>query len=210
MTDRDVAYAPSLTKAQVILLQAHHEAAHAVVAHHAGMQVNSLHVQENDDEAGWSIGGITYVVHHPRQATPFALQGAAGEIAALKWLDDHGLRTAETEAAANADHDRDEVIAILAEDGITVDWSTICDAARNEVNGFWPQITAVAQAAAEQRDLTCEQITDLIHGSVDTHCFRYQHGTPETWSTADFETYEHLAEVNGRNAPTTSAYQSAA
>ncbi|MFD9443393.1 hypothetical protein [Streptomyces sp. NPDC060001] len=210
MTGRDVAHAPSLTKDQVILLQAHHEAAHAVVAHHAGMQVNSLHVRQSGDAAGWWIEGITYVVHHARQATPLALQGAAGEIAALKWLDNHGLRTAETEAAANADHDRDDVTAILAEDGITVDWPSICDAARNEVNVFWPQITAVAHAAAEQGDLTAEQITDLIRGSVDIHCFRYQHGGPDSWSTADFETYEHLAEINDQNAPTTSAYQPAA
>lgn len=211
MTGRpELTHAPSLTPDQVMLLQAHHEAGHAVVAHHAGLQVNSLHVQRNSDtESSW-FEGITYVVYLPRMATQFAVQAAAGEIAAIKWLDDNGLFSPETQAAANADHDRDETIDLLAEDGICIDWTTIQDAARNEVNGFWAQISAVAQAAAAKGDLTANQIIDVIQGAVDTRCFRHQHGTPETWTTADFETYEHLAEVDSLNAPTASAYRSAA
>lgn len=158
-----VAYAPSLTREQVLFVQAHHEAAHAVIAVHHGLEVTSLEVQQHTEEDGaWSIGGITYVTYFPREADEFALQGAAGELASLKWLDEQGLQSEETIAAVTADHDRDEVIELLAQHGIQICWPDVRDRAQGEVNALWAQISAVAHAAAEKGRLTGAEIVRLF------------------------------------------------
>ncbi|MFJ3699518.1 hypothetical protein ACIPW9_36240 [Streptomyces sp. NPDC090052] len=157
-----VAYAPSLARDQVLLLQAHHEAAHAVIAVHYGLEVTSLEIlQRTEDHGGWSIGGITYVTYFPHEAHQFALQGAAGELAALTWLDKQILTSEETIAAATADHDRDDVIQLLAQDGIQISWPQVRDRAQTEVDALWPQVSAVAQAAAEKGRLTGAEIVRI-------------------------------------------------
>ncbi|MER5277790.1 hypothetical protein ABT025_18805 [Streptomyces sp. NPDC002809] len=158
-----VAYAPSLTQEQVLLLQAHHEAGHAVIAIHHGLEVTSLELlPRTEDHGGWSIGGITYVTYFPHEAHQFALQGAAGELAALKWLDEQGLHSEETIAAATADHDRDDVIQLLTRDGIQISWPQVRDRAQTQVDALWSQISAVAHAAAENGRLTGAQINRLL------------------------------------------------
>jgi hypothetical protein len=158
-----VAYAASLTRDQIRLLLAHHEAAHAVIAVHHGLQVTSLEIlQRTEDHGGWSTGGITYVTYFPQEAHQFALQGAAGELAALRWLDKQGLTSEETIAAATADHDRDDVIELLARDGIQTDWTQVCSRAQTEVDALWPQISAVAKAAADKGRLTGVEIIRLF------------------------------------------------
>lgn len=158
-----VAHVSSLTRKQVLLLLAHHEAAHAVIAVHHGLEVTSLEVLHRTEQGGtWSIGGITYVTYFPREATEFALQGAAGELASLKWLDEQGLVSEETIAAAAADHDRDEVLQLLARDGIQTDWPEVRGRAQTQVDALWPQITAVAHAAAEKGRLTGAEIIRLF------------------------------------------------
>lgn len=158
-----VAYASSLTREQILLLQAHHEAAHAVIAVHHGLEVTSLEIlQHTEDHGGWSIGGITYVTYFPHEADEFALQGAAGELATLRWLDEQGLTSEETIAAATADHDRDDVIQLLTQDGIQIFWPEVRNRAQAEVDALWPQISAVAQAAAEKGRLTGVEIIRLF------------------------------------------------
>ncbi|MFE3381312.1 hypothetical protein [Streptomyces anulatus] len=158
-----VAYAASLTRDKIQALQAHHEAAHAVIAIHHGLEVTSLEIlQHTEDHGGWSIGGITYVTYFPHEAHQFALQGAAGELAALRWLDKQGLTSEETIAAATADHDRDDVIQLLARDGIQIDWAEVRSRAQTEVDALWPQISAVALAAADKGRLTGAEIIRLL------------------------------------------------
>lgn len=152
-----------LTQHQALLLNAHHEAAHAAVATYHGLPVISLDLQVHTDKNGaWSIGGITYVTYFPRLADQFALQGAAGELAALKWLNEQGLHSAETAAVANADHDRDEVIELLAQDDIHICWSEIRVLAQAQVDYLWAHISAVAHAAAESGRLTGPEIDGLL------------------------------------------------
>ncbi|WP_030188125.1 hypothetical protein [Streptomyces violaceorubidus] len=184
-----------LTRQQALLLTAHHEAAHAVIAHHKGIQLISLHLDNTGDADTWHVGGITHVIYHPSLAAQFATQGAAGEIAALKWLDDHGLRTPATEDLANADHDRDDVLSLTAKDGIRIDWSAAQHRAQTLVRSLWPQISAVAHAAAESGDLTSAQVIELIT-TRSALGFRQQHGALESWTTADFETEINLAEID--------------
>lgn len=158
-----VAYAPSLTREQVLLLQAHHEAGHAVIAVHHGLEVTSLELlPRTEDHGGWSIGGITYVMYFPHEADEFALQGAAGELASLKWLDNQGLTSEETIAAATADHDRDDIIQLLTQDGIHISWPQVRTRAQTQVDALWSQISAVAQAAAEKGRLTGVEIIRLF------------------------------------------------
>ncbi|MEU9470445.1 hypothetical protein AB0D78_28275 [Streptomyces avermitilis] len=153
----------SLSQAQVLLLQAHHEAGHAVVAMNEGLPVISLEIRQHDGTDGsWSIDGITYMTYLPRLADGFALQGAAGELAALRWLDENGLRSEEIVAAANADHDRDQVIELLTQDGIRISWPDVRNRAQNLVRALWPQIRTVAHAAAEKGRLTEAEITNLV------------------------------------------------
>lgn len=152
-----------LTQRQALLLNAHHEAAHAVVATYHGLPVTSLDLQVQTGKNGaWSIGGITYVTYFPRLADQFALQGAAGELAGLKWLNEQGLHSAETAAVANADHDRDEVIELLAQDDVHICWSEIRVRAQAQVDYLWARISVVAHAAAESGRLTGPEIDGLL------------------------------------------------
>lgn len=206
----DCASAPSLSREQILLLLAHHEAGHAVVALHHELQVASLELFEYDNGGRWSADGITYVTYLPSLATQFAVQAAAGQIASLKWLEQQGLLNEETLAAANADHDRDETIELLAQDQIIASWPDTCDLAADLVSALWWKIAAVAEAAAKNGYLTGQQIAALADGAAEgARGFRKHHGSPETWSTTDFETYEHLAEID-QFAGAAHAYQPAA
>ncbi|MGW9245754.1 hypothetical protein [Streptomyces badius] len=154
--------APNLTRRQARLLTAHHEAAHAVVAVHHGLVVTSLELQECEGGGdGWSVSGITFVTYYPQLADEFALQGAAGELAALKWLNQERLEFPDALAAANADHDRDEIIELLAQDGIQVDWAEVRSRAHHLVDALWMQIGDVARAAAEGGHLTGREIVQI-------------------------------------------------
>lgn len=157
-------HAPSLTRVQILQLLAHHEAGHAVVAAHQGLAVTSLELHQHNRGGAWSAGGITYVTYFPRLADEFAVQGAAGELAATKWLDEQGLLSDETAVAASADHDRTEVVELLAEDGIQVSWPDVRSRALDLVAVLWPQIEAVASAAAVKGRLTEAEIADLLAG----------------------------------------------
>jgi hypothetical protein len=157
-------HAPSLSRTQILRLLAHHEAGHAVVAAHLGLAVTSLELHEYDRDGAWSADGITYVTYFPRLADEFAVQGAAGELAAMKWLDERGLLSDETAVAASADHDRTEVVELLAEDGIRVSWPDVRSRALDLVAALWPQIEAVASAAAVKGRLTEAEIADLLAG----------------------------------------------
>lgn len=159
----EIVHAPSLTRAQILQLLAHHEAGHAVVAAHCGLAVTSLELHEYNRGGDWSAGGITYVTYLPRLADGFAVQGAAGELAAMRWLGEQGLLSDETAIAASADHDRTEVIELLAEEGIRVSWPDVRARASGLVVALWPQIKAVASAAAKGR-LTEEEIAALLAG----------------------------------------------
>jgi hypothetical protein len=155
------ALAPSLSRAQVLLLLAHHEAGHTVVAIREGLSVASLELREYMEGDAWSADGVTYMTYFPRLADGFALQGAAGELASLRWLDENGLRSEGTVAAANSDHDRDAVIELLASDGIRISWTDVRNRAQDMVRALWPQIRAVAHAAAEKGRLTEAEIVKL-------------------------------------------------
>ncbi|MFW3477456.1 hypothetical protein [Streptomyces microflavus] len=158
-----IAYASTLTRAQVLLLQAHHEAGHAVIAIHHGLQVTSLEIlHRTEDHGGWSIGGITYVTYRPSHADQFALQGAAGELAGLRWLNEQGLTSEETIAAATADHDRDDIVQLLAQDGIHTDWPEVRSRAQTQVDALWSQISTIAHVSADKGRLTGGEITRLL------------------------------------------------
>ncbi|MFE9812435.1 hypothetical protein [Streptomyces sp. NPDC005548] len=190
----NITEAPSLTNEQILTLIAHHEAGHAVVAHHHGLPVHSLELREDNTGGRWSADGITYVEYASVNATPFAVMALAGEIAGLKWLDQTNLRSEETVQAANADHDREESNALFTEDGVDVDWSAVEATAHADVTALWAQITAVANAAVEKGRLKGSEITALI--TNPTLCFRYQHGTPDGWTASEFESYEHIADID--------------
>lgn len=151
-----------LTRDQIVQLIAHHEAGHAVVAAHAGLAVTSLDVRQYDGVDGWWADGITYVTYFPHLADGFALQGASGELAARRWLDNQGLLTDDTTTAANGDHDRDQAIELLAEDGIQVSWPGIRSRAHDLVTTLWPQIQAVATTAADRGRLSGSEISALL------------------------------------------------
>ncbi|MFF3840786.1 hypothetical protein [Streptomyces sp. NPDC001930] len=165
--------APSLSRSQIRLLLAHHEAAHAVVAMLGGMRVTSLELREYTEDEGWSADGITFVTYFPRLSRALAVQGAAGELAAVKWLEENGLHSEETVAASKADHDRDEVIELLAENdlriGLTeadpgdVSWPAVRAIAEALVHRLWPQISTVAHAVIDRGGhLTGDEITHLL------------------------------------------------
>jgi hypothetical protein len=166
-----------VTRNQFRLLVAHHESAHAVVALLGGLHLVSTEIREGVDENGeWGIDGITYVEYHPSQPLTFALQAAAGEVAAFRWLEDQGLSFLRK--AASADHDRDDVIAVLAEDGFQVcladgdpgdaAWSTIRLQATHKVQMLWPEITAVASALVEKGRLTGTDVARLLRSTPAT------------------------------------------
>ncbi|MGW6308996.1 hypothetical protein [Streptomyces niveus] len=131
--------------------------------------VTSLDVQEYTGENGaWPVGGITYVTYFPALAHEFAVQSAAGELAALKWLDQHGLHSQDAIAAANEDHDRHEVVELLGHDGIHIHWAEVRSRAHGMVNELWPQVTAVARAAVEKGRLGGDEIAQLFTCVIPT------------------------------------------
>jgi hypothetical protein len=159
-----------VTREQFRMLIAHHESAHAVVALIGGLRLVSTEIREGTDENGeWGIDGITYVEYHPSQPLAFALQGAAGEAAAFQWLEKQGLPLLK---AASADHDREDVIAVLAEDGFQIGlterepgdaaWSAIRLRASRKVQMLWPEITAVASALVEKGHLAGAEVALLV------------------------------------------------
>lgn len=159
----DPATTHGLTHRQAVLLTAHHEAAHAVVALHLGLTVDHLNIIQTIDEDGaWNVGGITYVVYHPSRADHFALQGAAGGLAAMHWLQKNRLDTDANSAAANADHDRHDIHTLLDNDGIHTDWNDVRRRSHDLVQMLWPQITAVAHDAATHPRMTGTEITEVL------------------------------------------------
>lgn len=198
----------ALNHDQALLAIAHHEAGHAVVAAHLGIPVTSLNLNNRTGTDGsWYVDGITYVTYTPTMANAFVAQAAAGELAALRWLDDHHLRSPETLRLINADHDRDEALELLAQDGIHLDWDQARKQADTLVNSLWPQISAVAYAAYQNLSLTGTQIDDLARWRT-AWGFRQCHGLTDGWSKDDFESFENLAHNDQMHR--TNNYQSAA
>ncbi|MFD9047873.1 hypothetical protein [Streptomyces zaomyceticus] len=149
-------------------LQSHafHEAGHAVLGMLAGLTCEhvKLHRVEQDGFTGWS--GVTRWA--PSTGRPLDLAvalGAAGEVAALRQLEESGQLNAATARAVQSDHDKQAVISLLAAAGHPVSdsasaargsftWEDVRKQARDDVLREWPCITAVALALLADPDFT--------------------------------------------------------
>ncbi|MGW8379207.1 hypothetical protein [Streptomyces sp. ODS28] len=161
-----------LTRVQTRLGTAYHEAGHAVLSMAYGLYVQSSEVIDQDtDDGGWLLTGITYLTVDTVPPWQFAAQAAAGELAHAHHLLLSGLWTPQAAAACAAEHDRDQAIAILGQLGHRLgrdhvpaggkSWGMVRGMARRKVTRLWPQIRAVAHAMNIHTVLSGEDIADL-------------------------------------------------
>ncbi|MFE6066473.1 hypothetical protein [Streptomyces sp. NPDC056525] len=151
---------------------AFHEAGHAVVAMSYGVHVVSSEVIAWFPEPGrYFVTGYTAYEFRPSMPWQFAAQCAAGTLAEVQYLMIHGLWTPQRAAACAADHDREQAVDMLAENGYRLDldcvpvdgksWGQVRGMARRKIGLLWPQIRTVAHAMNEHTRLTGEQIAAM-------------------------------------------------
>ncbi|MFW3477480.1 hypothetical protein [Streptomyces microflavus] len=157
-----IAYASTLTRAQVLLLQAHHEAGHAVIAIHHGLQVTSLEIlHRTEDHGGWSIGGITYVTYRPSHADQFALKAppenwrpAMAERAGPHIRRDHRRRHRRPRPRRHRPAPRPGRHPHRL--------ARVRSRAQTQVDALWSQISTIAHVSADKGRLTGGEITRLL------------------------------------------------
>lgn len=170
-----VAVPTSLTHDQSLLGTAFHEAGHAVLALAQGLHLVSSEVVAWLSGPGQSTvtGRTSFSAARIEDIHPwrFAAQAAAGSLAEVRYLMDHGLWTPERAAACPGTHDRDQAVDVLASMGyrLGVDhvppggksWGQVRGMAWRRINRLWPQIRTVAHAMYETPFLTGEQIAAM-------------------------------------------------
>ncbi len=134
---------------------AFHEAGHAVLCMAYGIHVITTGIVSWQIENGsWNTVGNTSWEAESVLCRDIAAQCAAGELAHLRHLRETGRLTAETAQSAEADHDREQAIAILATAGVTLSvddapvgglsWREVSAVAGRQVDALWSQISALA------------------------------------------------------------------
>lgn len=151
---------------------AFHEAGHAVLCMAYGMRVITTGITTWQNESGrQSTVGMTSWTAESVPCHDIAAQAAAGEIAHRRHLAETGALTADTERSADAAHDREHAVAILADAGVSltehggptpneISWQEVYAAAEKRVVHLWPQITAVATALVG-RELTGDEAAEI-------------------------------------------------
>lgn len=150
---------------------AHHEAGHAVLALLQGIPITRVTMIATDEHAAH--------VQFADWSGPwwsFAVVMAAGERAGERWLREAGLATPERlwNAERHCTSDRRQVVETAPEPHEVVfgqldvpegrealDYARLHDAADVLLTGFWPQVSSLAAALVEHRELTGQQVADI-------------------------------------------------
>lgn len=164
--------AMSLPPALELMCNAVHEAGHAAMMLHHGIQVKSMVLYTEEEARDKDFRAATDCGHYEVDYTQFACVLAAGERAQDRWLRQEGLWTPERAWSVERHglDDRAEIEKVIStqlggrltygeDPGHHFDYHHVCDRTDQALTPLWKGVLAIARELVKRRTLTGAQVT---------------------------------------------------